>query len=291
MLTRLLDPSLVDPFAAVYAYCRWADDLADEHSGSSTDRDRALSLLAWWRDQTIAWHRGDVPVHPVFVALASASEMLASPLPLRCFLDLIDAFEQDQRVTRYQTWDELLGYCSRSANPVGRLILALGGEPDAGAVPDSEVPHARRDLLEQSDALCTALQLTNFWQDVRRDLLDRDRVYLPRELTGLDDGTLRRYAASPRDPAARVPFILAVRPLVERTRALFRQSAGLHELAPRSISTPIWLFHAGGLATLRRIEATGCTTLWNRPALSRTAKATLVARAFVRTRMGSRSAA
>jgi len=330
VLTRLLDPALVDPFAAVYAFCRWADDLADEPSrprehaadqatvagsapapsgqapdaplagpspldtahDSTSSRSRLgearLALLAWWRDLTIAWHRGDPPTHPVFIALAEISKPRPLPLPLRPFLDLIDAFEQDQRVIRYDTWEQLIDYCGRSANPVGRLVLALGGVEDAGAAIDHGVPTARRHLFGKSDALCTALQLTNFWQDVRRDLLDRDRVYLPRTLTGLDDAALRDFIASPNDPEARVPFILALRPLVERTGELFEKSGDLHRLVPASIRTPVWLFHAGGRSTLRRIEAMGCTTLWKRPALSRFDKSILIARAFLRSRLGSK---
>lgn len=310
VLTRLLSPALVGPFAAVYAFCRWADDLADEAQQSRgrepascsqepqdtpshidrTGRDEPaclrtrLRLLAWWRTLTTAWHQGDPPTHPVFIALAEATKTRPLPLPLRPFLDLIDAFEQDQRVTRYDTWEQLLHYCARSANPVGRLVLALGGVEDTGAPADHELPAARRHLLEQSDALCTALQLTNFWQDVRRDLVDRDRIYLPRALTGFDEATLRDFIKRSNDPRARVPYILNVRPLVHRTGALFEQSADLHRLVPASISTPVWLFHAGGVATLRRIEAIGCTTLWKRPALSKSAKSMLVARAFLRSR-------
>lgn len=290
VLTRLLHPALVDPFAAVYSFCRWADDLADERLPEQASEDpeaqrgRALTLLAWWRCQTEAWHRGDPPTHPVFVALASIARQLHVPLPLDPFLDLIDAFEQDQRVSRYETWDELLRYCARSANPVGRLVLCLGGVPDTGAASDLGMPSPRRGVLERSDALCTALQLTNFWQDVRRDLLDRDRVYLPQDLAGLDAATLRDFLTRPNDPAARVPYILALRPLIERTRALFDESRDLWSLVPDEISAPVWMFHSGGLATLRRIEAIGCATLWSRPALTRTAKLLLVSCAWLRTK-------
>ncbi|MEZ6233080.1 MAG: squalene/phytoene synthase family protein [Phycisphaerales bacterium] len=309
VLSRLLPAELVDPFAAVYAFCRWSDDLGDELGADAAAREQATGLLAWWRRETVAWgafvearRAGRVksveeraagaegPRHPVFVALVEVSRERA--LPVGPMLDLIDAFEQDQRVTRYETWEELVDYCSRSANPVGRLVLAIGGVGDAGArLGDggdsgaSGLGLQTRTMLEQSDALCTALQLTNFWQDVRRDLVDRDRIYLPRRETGFDEATLRDFMGRPGDPRARVPYIRAVRRLVERTRGLFESSAGLAGIVPRGIATPVGLFHAFGLATLKHIDATGCTTLWARPRLSRSAKAWLLARAMVMSRV------
>lgn len=296
VLARLLVPALVDPFAAVYGFCRWADDLADEPiatdgpgaAQSGHDPAVALAHLAWWREQTIAWHRGDAPSHPVFVALGAVGAGLASPLPLRPFLDLIDAFEQDQRTTRYESWEQLVSYSSRSADPVGRLVLAIGGVRGVDRDPGPDMAPAERDVLEQSDALCTALQLTNFWQDVRRDLFDRDRVYLPSDETGLDARTLTAMAERPRDPASRVRYIRALRPLVERTMSLFDRSRRLHALVPPSLREPIGLFHAAGRATLARIDATGCTTLWSRPALSRMHKSLLVAGTLIRSRLFGR---
>ncbi|MCB9841516.1 MAG: squalene/phytoene synthase family protein [Phycisphaeraceae bacterium] len=319
VLSRLLPAELVDPFAAVYAFCRWSDDLGDELGADAAAREKATGLLGWWRRETVAWGswvearraggalEGDGaragagrPWHPVFVALAEVSR--DRPLPVGPMLDLIDAFEQDQRVTRYETWEELVDYCSRSANPVGRLVLAIGGVGDAGARLGGGSGKSDRDehglelgatglgvqartILEQSDALCTALQLTNFWQDVRRDLVDRDRIYLPRRETGFDEATLRDFMARSEDPRARVPYIRAVRRLVERTRGMFDASAGLAGIVPREIATPVGLFHSFGRATLRQIDATGCTTLWARPRLSRSAKARLLVRALVMSRV------
>ena len=277
VLSRLVPEGLVDSFASVYAFCRWADDLGDEHTGSEGDRARALHRLEWWRGLTTSWHRGEAPRHPVFVALSAARP--ASPLPLKPMLDLIDAFEQDQRASRYRTWEQLIDYCSRSANPVGRLVLALGGVPDADASPNESMPASRRRMLEQSDLLCTALQLTNFWQDVRRDLVERDRVYLPSEVTGLDEHALRSFMERSREPSARIAFIRALRPLVDRTRTMFEGARGLHLLVPACVARPVWLFHAAGLKTLERIETLGCTTLWRRPSLTGAEKAMLVVRA------------
>src|SRR5690606_32675874 len=156
----LLPRSLRQHFANVYAYCRWADDLGDE----TGDADRSLALLDWWREQLQRCYAGEAD-HPVFVALRQTIDKFAIPeQPLE---DLISAFEQDQHVHRYETFEQLHDYCRRSADPVGRIVL-----------------HLCRNVSEQtitwSDSICTGLQLANFWQDVARDF-DIGRVYLPRE--------------------------------------------------------------------------------------------------------------
>jgi len=269
VLSRLVPEDLRDDFAAVYAFCRWADDLGDETGPGDAARERSRTLLAWWRDQTRACWDGRA-AHPVMVALRRSVER--HHLPITPFLDLIDAFEQDQRVTRYDTWDQLLDYCRRSANPVGRIVLHLGGYPDRD-------DNAQR--LAMSDSTCTALQLTNFWQDVRRDLIERDRVYLPSAETGLSADTLRDWLHRGDDPAARVPFILALRPLVERTRRLFDHGAPLPDTLDARIAPVVRLFGAGGRAVLAGVERAGCATLWTRPRLSKFTKAGLVARAWL----------
>jgi squalene synthase HpnC len=266
-----------DDVAAVYAFCRWSDDLADETGTDPAARARSLDLLAAWRlmlERCVAFARGEPvepPRHAVMVALADTFRRLE--LDDRPFHHLIDAFEQDQRITRYESWPQLLDYCTRSADPVGRIVLMLAGR----RLDDP----ASADLLRMSDATCTALQLTNFWQDVRRDLLDRDRVYMPVQDTGLTSDALQDFAARADDPAARIPFIRALRPLVERTWPLFRAGRPL----PRALGGPfarvVWLFGAGGEAVLRAVERAGGTTLWHRPTLSRAGKASLIARATI----------
>jgi phytoene/squalene synthetase len=198
-------------------------------------------------------------------------------LPIRPFLDLIDAFEQDQRVTRYRTWEEVIDYCRRSANPVGRIVLHLGGYPE---LPENAQRYA------MSDSTCTALQLTNFWQDVRRDLVERDRVYLPSEDTGLTAAMLSDWMTRSDDPAARVPYIKAVRKMVERTWPLFHHGAALPQTISKRIRPVVWLFGAGGRAVLRSVERTGCATLWERPRLGKMTKASLVGRAWLAAKMG-----
>lgn len=277
VLSRLVPERLRPDFVAVYAYCRWSDDLGDETGSGEAARARSLELLHWWRgqlDECFAFVRGDSaasPRHPVFVALAETIQRRS--LRLEPFHHLIDAFEQDQRISRYETWDQLINYCVRSANPVGRIVLALDGHFE-------ETP-AQERLFAMSDATCTALQLTNFWQDVRRDLFDRDRVYIPSEETGLTSTMLREWAERPNDPEARVPYIRALRPLVERTRELFVRGRPLPSALNSDLSPVIWLFGRGGESVLDSVERIGCATLWERPRLSRVGKASLLAAAGI----------
>ena len=281
VLSRLVPRELRDDFAAVYGFCRWSDDLADETGEGASARQRSLDLLAWWRgelDSCFAFARDESvvgvepPRHPVFVALVETirSKRLA-PEP---FHHLIDAFEQDQRKTRYQTWDEVIEYCVKSADPVGRIVLALAGH--TGDQPGDA------DRVRMSDATCTALQLTNHWQDVQRDLVERDRVYLPSDETGMDAEVLREMLERPNDSAARVRYIRAVRPLVEKTRAKFKEGRPLPGTLDRSIRPVVRLFGAGGEAVLDRIERVGCATLWERPTLHRSTKLWLVGLAGAR---------
>src|SRR5262249_40556404 len=151
VLSALVPAGLRDDFATVYSFCRWADDLGDE----TGDTSRSLALLAWWRRELQQAFAG-TPRHPVFLALKPVIDRHS--LPIEPFDHLIAAFEQDQTVNRYQTWEQLIGYCRLSADPVGRLVLMVCGEERS------------RENFALSDAICTALQLTNHWQDVRRDI-------------------------------------------------------------------------------------------------------------------------
>ncbi|MBX3358985.1 MAG: squalene synthase HpnC [Phycisphaeraceae bacterium] len=282
VLSSLVPADLRDDFAAVYGFCRWADDLGDETGNTPEARLRATQLLDWWRAELracfAAAESGDRSgiLHPVYVALASTIDR--HRLPIQPFLDLIDAFQQDQRVTRYESWDQLVDYCARSANPVGRLVLHLGGYPDTPA---------NADRYRMSDATCTALQLTNFWQDVRRDLIERDRVYLPSRDTGISAEQLRDWAHRPDDPQARVPFIRALRPLAERTAELFEQGRDLPRLLDSRIRPVVWLFGVGGRQVLGSVRRTGCVTLWERPTLEAAKKACLVGTAWLMFRLVS----
>src|SRR5690242_6490499 len=161
VVSFLLPKRLHQDFYNVYAYCRWADDLGDE----TGDTAESLRLLAWWQRELEAMYAGEAR-HPVFVALRGT--VARHGIPQEPFADLVRAFVQDQTVTRYRNWEEVLGYCRYSANPVGRLVLYLCGYSD----------EARQRL---SDATCAALQLANFWQDITVDQL-KDRVYIPLEI-------------------------------------------------------------------------------------------------------------
>jgi len=292
VLSALVPERLRDDFAAVYAFCRWADDLADETHRLPTDsgspptpelaRARALELLAWWRTGLERCFAGDA-THPVYIALAET--VRRHRLPAEPFRNVLDAFEQDQRVTTYDTWDRLAAYCRGSADPVGRLVLTL-----AGHRPPDEDP-ATADLYRLSDKVCTALQLTNLWQDVRTDLLDRGRVYLPTAETGLTPDDLRAMAATPDDHDARVRFIRALRPLAERTHALFHDARELPKIVDPAVGPVVGLFAAGGKRVLQKVLARGCTTLWERPRLPGYEKAVLVGLGWARARLAQRRAA
>ena len=252
-----LTPRAIRPaFASIYSFCRWSDDLADEVG----DRDRARSLLKWWRVELLELYEGNAR-HPVMLALG---ETIAEfQIPNSPFLALISAFEQDQEVLEYETYDQLLDYCRRSANPVGHLVLYLArsfNSENAGL----------------SDKTCTALQLANFWQDVSRDL-DIGRVYLPRE-------DRERYGYPDEDLHARrfTPgFASLLKFEVERTRALFREGRPLVERIPRPFAVDIELFSRGGMAILDKIERQGFDVLTSRPRLGKLAKFGLLARAIL----------
>jgi len=253
----LLPRRLLRHFHAVYAYCRWSDDLADEAGGG----DHAVELLRWWRAELLRCYDG-TPRHPVMVALRQTIRVYQ--IPPGPFLDLLCAFEQDQRVNRYETFDQLRDYCRNSANPVGRLVLYLAEGYDE-----------KRAAL--SDHICTALQLTNFWQDVARDF-GLGRVYLPQE-------DRRRFGYAEDDLAARrftPAFAELMRFEVERTRALFYRGYPLVEEAPEAIRADVELFLHGGLAVLRKIEQIGYNVWRRRPTLAKWEKGVLVASAFWR---------
>ena len=242
--TRLVPPRLRQHLANVYAYARWSDDLADE----APSPELASRDLAAWRDELHDCFAGR-PRHPVFVALADT--VARTGLTVEPFAHLLDAFEQDQEVTGYETRHELLGYCSRSADPVGRIVLALEGCRDA-------------ELVAMSDSICTGLQLVNFWQDVKRDRV-AGRIYLPRE-------DMRRHgvAETMLDAAAAGPELRGLlRDEVAWARERFDAGAPLARAAPAVLRPAIGLFLAGGRAVADAIERQGFDTLARRPRLGR----------------------
>jgi squalene synthase HpnC len=213
------------------------------------------------------------PRHPVFVALARTVER--HTIPAKPFHDLIDAFKQDQTVTRYPDWAQLIDYCRRSADPVGRIVLHMG----CGGAPEAR-------LLQLSDATCTALQLVNFWQDVRRDIQERDRIYVPADALaeqGLTHQDLLDHVrgAATLDAPRMKRYQDVMRSLMRRTWPLFERGRELPPLAPRDIRLPVRLFGMGGEAVMRAIEAIDGATLDRRPRLSKATKAWLMIRAWI----------
>jgi squalene synthase HpnC len=248
--TRLLPPRLRPHFHALYAYCRWADDLGDEVHDSSA----ALRLLDCWERELEACYAGS-PRHPVMVALRET--IVQCDIPAAPFHDLITAFRRDQLVRRYDTFADLLDYCKYSANPVGRLVLYACGYRDAG-----------RQRL--SDLTCTALQLANFWQDVRRDYAI-GRIYIPREAMARHDVSELEIVTGECTPA----FQAMMRELVERTRSMFDEGLRLANCVDAHLGIDIELFSRGGMEILKLIERQNYNVLARRPHLGGTQMALL----------------
>ncbi|HXM41660.1 MAG TPA: squalene synthase HpnC [Bryobacteraceae bacterium] len=244
VVSFLLPKRLHQDFYNVYAYCRWADDLGDEMG----DPQESLRLLAWWREQLDAMYAGQA-AHPVFVALRGT--VARHSIPQTPFAELIRAFEQDQTVTRYASWEDVFAYCRYSANPVGRLVLYLCGYSDA-----------ERQRL--SDATCTALQLANFWQDVAVDL-EKDRVYIPLEALVRHGYTLDDLYARRTTPA----FREVMREIVARARDLFVEGLPLASMVDRRLALDIDLFSRGGMRVLDKIAEQDYDVLSRRPAVSK----------------------
>lgn len=258
VVSLFLPKRLHQDFYNVYAFCRWADDLGDEIG----DPRESLRLLGWWRDLLRATYRNEKPGHPVFVAL---KETIAQhELPMQPFDNLITAFIQDQTVTRYDDWDGVLDYCVNSANPVGRLVLYLGGYRD-------------EERQRLSDHTCTALQLANFWQDVTVDL-KKDRIYLPLHLfkehgASLDD--LRALRFTPQ-------FRAVMKDAVDVAQDLFEKGLPLARTLDRRLSLDIDLFSRGGMKVLEKIRTQDYDVLAARPSVTKSERVRLLLRSLVR---------
>src|SRR5499425_876063 len=220
VVSWLLPKELHQHFYNLYAYCRWADDLGDE----IPEKGRALQLLDWWEQELEACYEGR-PSHPVFIALRET--IIAKDVPKPPFADLLKAFRQDQVVKRYPTWDAVIGYCIYSANPVGRLVLYLCGYRDE-----------QRQRL--SDATCTALQLTNFWQDVSRDL-DIGRIYIPLDRAAAHGISEREIVERKFDDR----YIRLMQDLISRTRELFAEGLPLAKMVDSRLSVDLEMFSRG----------------------------------------------
>jgi squalene synthase HpnC len=200
--------------------------------------------------------------HPVFVALEET--VRRHQIPRDPLADLIQAFVQDQKITRYANWDELFGYCRCSANPVGRLVLYLCGYSDA-----------ERQRL--SDSTCTALQLANFWQDVTVDLL-KDRVYIPLDVLTRHGSTVEDLVARRFTPG----FREVMREIVAKARGLFFEGLPLIGMVDRRLALDLDLFSRGGLRVLDKIERQDYDVLRARPAISKFERLGLLLRSLAR---------
>ncbi len=244
LVSWLLPKGLHQHFYNVYAYCRWADDLGDEIG----DTAKSLELLNWWRSELLACYAGQLR-HPVFIALKPTIDEFS--IPQEPFLDLLSAFEQDQSVCEYQTFDQLRDYCRRSADPVGRLVLHLCRE------------HTDQNII-WSDSICTGLQLANFWQDVARDF-QIGRIYLPQEdyeRFGYQREDLNSHRINPA-------FLELMKFEVDRARQFLVDGLPLIEHLPGRLQVDIDLFAHGGLRILDRIESIGYRVWEKRPKVTK----------------------
>ncbi len=257
VVSWLLPKRLHQDFFNVYAYCRWADDLGDEIGR----QEESLRLLGWWGRELDSMYAGHA-VHPVFLALQSTVEKHA--IPREPFDDLLRAFVQDQKVPRYHSWDALLDYCVYSANPVGRLILYLGGYSDA-----------HRQHL--SDCTCTALQLANFWQDVTVDLR-KDRVYIPFEVLDRHHYPFNDLIALRFTPQ----FRGVMRECVDRAHTLFEAGLPLARSLDRALALDVDLFSRGGLKVLDKIRAQDYNVLSQRPHISKVERVGILVQSMLR---------
>jgi squalene synthase HpnC len=254
--TWFLPKRLRQHFFNIYAYCRISDDLGDEVGDTAA----SLVLLDEWQQELDSCYQG-APKHPVFVALSETVRQF--DIPKHEFSDLLTAFRQDQTVTRFETFNDVLGYCHYSANPVGHLVLYLCGYRD-------------EERQQLSDYTCTALQLANFWQDVSVDY-GKGRIYVPHEDLRTFGVTETEIAQQQNTPA----FCAMMKFQVERARDWFRQGLPLISKVDRDLAIDLDLFSRGGLEILHAIEQQGYAVLGNRPAISKSRKLALVTRAAI----------
>lgn len=260
-----LPKPLKEPFYAIYAYCRWADDLGDETGGGA----RALELLDWWKNglnqcyAILETNSSTTPYdenrHPVFIALTEV--IRRHHLPKQPFLDLLTAFRCDQQKTEYETMAELLEYCRFSANPVGRIILYLASSA-------WKTPPPNQEQLNWSDAICTGLQLANHWQDISRDRLI-GRCYIPRSL-------MIQFEVDPAGKWAEPQFRDMIRFLVDDATDRLESGRPLIKSVPRPLQRDIALFLEGGLCILKEIRRIRFDVSHYRPKVSIFQKAILI---------------
>ncbi len=247
--------------ANVYAYCRYSDDLADEGAWRLFfTSSRVVERLDRWEDELNTILQ-ETPRHPILIALRNTIEKY--DLPLQPFKDLLSAFRQDQYKTHYETFAELLDYCQRSANPVGRIYLML-------------FRLREEELFGLSDEICTGLQLANFWQDVAVDLR-KGRIYLPEEdmaRFGYDEKRLET-----------LEYCREFRELMQfecdRTAEFFRRGKELERRQPKRLRIEVKLFRRGGEMILQKIRELDYNVLERRPVVGKMDKAGIFLRSLI----------
>ena len=248
--SRLLPAPMRPHVAAVYAYARIADDIADE--GSAPTAERVAKLLDWQQRlhaAVAAEESGRALAHEDLICVALAHSIRSLDLPIALCDDLLSAFGQDTMTTRYDSWADVFDYCRRSANPVGRLVLRIAGHRDEA-------------LDRSSDALCTALQLTNFWQDFAHDWVI-GRLYVPRDVTA---------ACRAREMDLNGPFLndawqAAMRQCIAETRAQFEAGRAVCDGVRGRLRYELRITWLGGMKILERVEHIGAALLSQRPTI------------------------
>jgi squalene synthase HpnC len=251
--SRLLPPAMRPHVAAVYAFARVGDDIADE--GSAPAAERVAQLDAWQRrlHAAVAVERSgaEPQAHEDVIIVALAHSIRSLDLPITLFDDLLSAFGQDTMTTRYDSWADVFDYCRRSANPVGRLVLRIAGYRDEA-------------LDRSSDALCTALQLTNFWQDFGHDWVI-GRLYVPRDVTA----SCRAREMDLNGPFLNDSWMAAMRQCLDQTRAQFEAGRAVCDGVTGRLRYELRLTWLGGTRILEQVERTGAALLTHRPTIGK----------------------
>lgn len=255
VVSWLLPRALRQHFYNVYTYCRWSDNLADEIESDT----ESLRLLEWWEGELDKCSGGQ-PEHPVMRAVQATIESLT--LSDEPFRNLLSAFRQDRMVNRYSTNEELLDYCRRSADPVGRILLAMARSDTA-------------ENVELSDRVCTGLQIANFCQDMARDAA-MGRIYAPRSLWQKHLVTEEMLLGQQSGPQLKV--LLA--DWVATTHEYFQEGWPLVHRVPKWLATDIELFIRGGTEILNQIAVSNYDVWTQRPTVTKSRKLRLVSQAF-----------
>lgn len=244
--SRLLPPAMRPHVAAVYAFARIADDIADEGTATPQERQARLQECRERLHSAVA-ARAHEAADPLVLALGHT--IRSRDLPVSLFDDLLSAFAQDTTTTRYASWNDLLDYCRRSANPIGRLVLRIAGRADPA-------------LDRSSDALCTALQLTNFWQDFGRDWR-AGRLYVPREVFATVGAREDDLAAGHLTDA----WSTALAQCVDKTRRLFEDGRAVCDGVGGRLRYELRATWVGGRRVLERVDIERRELLRTRPTL------------------------